>query len=433
MEERANDEERQASYLGVLTIPAFRSLWLGQLFSQLAVNTLLFVLALRLYQATGTNTAVSGLFLAYGIPAVLFGMIAGTAVDHLDKRRVLVFCDVTRAVLVSILFFISGNVFLVYLVTLINAVITQFYVPAEAPTIPKLVPGKYIVPANSLFSFTFYSSLALGSIVAGPMYRLFGPQWIFIILSLFFALAAFFERRLPSMASGVLGFRTVLSFELSHITSRVWRKLLEGLTYVRSSAALFDSLLLLTGTQIIFVMLGTLGPGFADRVLSIDIRDASLLIVGPAVLGILVGAVWVGNFGSRYRQRDLIKAGIIGAGASLLCISFVVRIQGFAAVAAYFSQNMRLTVSFLLFFLLGFANSLLDVPANSLLQEEAKGSMRGRVYGMLTASVGGVGMLPVVAGGILADVIGVGKVVFFLGLVILLYGIVRIKYNHKRV
>jgi MFS family permease len=168
-------------------------------------------------------------------------------------------------------------------------------------------------------------------------------------------------------------------------------------------------------------MLGTLGPGFADRVLSIDIRDASLLIVGPAVLGILIGAVWVGNFGSGFNPRKLINIGVTGAGVILLLISVIVRMHGF--------EPLRLLLSVLLFFLLGFANSLLDVPANSLLQEEAKGSMRGRVYGMLTASVGGVGILPVVAGGILADVVGVGKVVFFLGLTILVYGIVRIKYN----
>lgn len=431
MAKPANDSGNHASYMEVLSIPSFRSLWFGQICSQLAVNTLLFVLALRLYQTTGTNTAVSGLFLAYGIPAVLFGMIAGTAVDHLDKRRVLVLCDIIRAVLVFTLFFLSGNIFLVYLVTFVNAVITQFYVPAEAPIIPHLVSGERLVPANSLFSFTFYSSLAVGSVLAGPLFRIFGANWIFVLLSVLFAMAAILESRLPSMAKGVLGFRTVLSFELSHITRRIWDKLFEGLKYVRSSNVLFDSILLLTGTQIIFVMLGTLGPGFADKVLSIDIRDASLLVVGPAVLGILIGTLWVGNFGSRFNPRSLIKTGIMSAGIALLLISLVVRIRGFEAVAVYFPQQVRLTISFILFFTLGFANSLLDVPANSLLQEEAKGSMRGRVYGMLTAAVGGVGILPVFAGGILADTLGVGNVVFLLGLVISLYGIYRIKYNHR--
>ncbi len=429
MAEPANENRRSASYVEVLTIPGFRFLWFGQIFSQLAVNTLLFVLALRLYQTSGTNTAVTGLFLAYGIPAVLFGMIAGTAVDHLDKRRVLMYCDITRAVLVFLLFFISGNIFLVYLVTLVNAVITQFYVPAEAPIIPQLVTGDRLVPANSLFSFTYYSSLALGSVLAGPLFRLFGAHWIFVLLSLFFAAAAILESRLPSMADGVLGFKTVLAFETKHVITKIWNKLIAGLRYVRSSKILFDSLLLLTGTQIIFMMLGTLGPGFADKVLSIDIRDASLLIVGPAVAGILIGTLWVGNFGSRFHRQQLIKVGVIAAGTALLLISLIVRVRGLVALSLYFPKNATLAVSFILFFVLGFANSLLDVPANSLLQESATGSMRGRVYGMLTASVGGVGILPVFLSGILADTVGVGNVVFLLGLLIFVYGVYRIKYN----
>ena len=55
--------------------------------------------------------------------------------------------------------------------------------------------------------------------------------------------------------------------------------------------------------------------------------------------------------------------------------------------------------------------------------------MRGRVYGMLGAFVGGVGVLPVMLGGVLADTIGVGKVLFILGVMISLYGVYRIRYN----
>lgn len=394
-------------------------LWFGQVASQLAINALLFVLALRVYETTASNTAVSGLFLAYGIPAVFFGLIAGTAVDHLDKRRVLMYCDIIRAVLVCFLVFLSGNIAAVYVVTFVNAVITQFYVPAEAPLIPKLVPGDFLVTANSLFSFTFYSSLALGSVLAGPFLKIFGPRGIFLLISAFFTVAVWFESRMPSMAAGTLGFRTVLSYTAAHIATRIWKKLIEGLAYVRSSAKLSDSLLLLTGTQIIFVMLGTLGPGFADRLLGIDVRDASLLIVGPAVVGILAGTLWVGSYGYRFGKHMLIFSGIICAGGALLLIPVVAALHMFWGISVF------------LFFALGFANSMLDVPANSLLQEEAKGSMRGRVYGMLTAAVGGVGVLPVFVGGILADAVGVGKVVFILGVLIVCYGMFRIKYNHN--
>lgn len=425
------NSQTQSSYGEVLAIPSFRHLWVGQIFSQLAVNTLLFVLALRLYQTTGSNTAVSGLFLAYGIPAALFGMVAGTVVDHLDKRRVLVYCDIVRALLVLILFFLSGNIFLVYLVMFVNAVITQLYVPSEAPIIPKIVPDTHLVTANSMFSVTFYSSLAVGSVASGPLLRFLGPNWIFVIISAFFFLAAWSEAKLPSMAKGVLGFRTVLAYEFSHIAVRIWQELTDGIRYVRASRVLTDSLLLLTGTQVIFAILGTLGPGFADRMMAIDVRDASLLIVGPAVLGILIGALWVGASGYRYGSNVLIRTGITGAGITLVAISLLVWVRSMIISSSPFWAQLLLATSVFMFFLLGFANSMLDAPANSRLQEEAKGSMRGRVYGMFTAAVGGIGILPVVIGGVLADVVGVGKVIFLLGFVILVYGIYRMKYNEK--
>ena len=407
------------SYSSVLTIRPFRSLWFAQIFSQLAINTLLFVLGLRIYQNTGSNAAVSGLFLAYGIPSVLFGMVAGTAVDHLDKRRMLMYCDIIRGALVLLLLFVSSNIILVYLVTFVNAVITQLYVPSEAPLIPKLIPSDLLVPANSLFSFTYYSSLAVGTVLSGPLLRGLGPQWIFLFISALFFTAVWNESRLPSQAAGVLGFTHIFRYHAGHLVSRVFQELFEGVRYVRSIPALMDSLLLLTGTQIIFAMLGTLGPGFADTVLRIDVRDASLLIVGPAVLGIIAGALWVGRFGYRLKPGRLIKLGVAGAGVILLLISLTVRI------------HVGLGIAMVLFFCLGVANSLLDAPANSVLQNEAKGSMRGRVYGMLTAAVGGVGIVPVIIGGVLADVVGVGRVILLLGLLILAYGIWRMKYNKE--
>jgi hypothetical protein len=302
----------------------------------------------------------------------------------------------------------------------INAVITQFYVPSEAPLIPKLIPSELLVPANSLFSFTFYSSLAVGTVLSGPLLRGLGPEWIFLFISALFFAAVWFESRLPSQAAGVLGFKNIFRYQVGHMVSRIFEELFEGIRYVRQIPALMDSLLLLTGTQIIFAMLGTLGPGFADRVLHIDVRDASLYIVGPAVLGIIAGALWVGTYGYKLKPNRLIKLGVTGAGIILLVIALIVPMHG---VPRWFAM--------LLFFCLGVANSLLDAPANSILQNEAKGSMRGRVYGMLTAGVGGVGILPVIIGGVLADVVGVGRVILLLGLVILAYGLWRMKYNKE--
>jgi len=419
----------KSAFSAVLSIRPFRMLWAAQLCSQLGFAMLLFVLALRVYQQTGSNAAVSGLFLTFGVPAVIFGIAAGAIVDHLDKRIVLVAADLSRAILVLGFFLFPGILPIMYIVSFATAIITQFYVPAEAPTIPRLVPPQLLVTANSLFSFTYYSSLGIGSIIAGPVLRLFGSHAVFLLIAALFALAAWFAWRIPREIGKPTHLPDPSIAKMIHMAQAVATSMREGLAYVKATPSITEALLLLTGTQIVLALLGTLGPGFADRVLEIDIRDASILIMGPAVLGIIFGSLWVGNVGYRFSSRRLIQSGIIAAGIFLILIALTVRLKRVALFAWFYADPIILPIEFLLFFFLGVANSMLDVPANSALQKEASGAMRGRVYGLLTAAVGGVGMLPIVLTGVLADVIGPGKVIFALGGLITLYGLWRMRYN----
>ena len=423
------DVEKEAKFaiFGVISNGSFRSLWFGQIASQLAVAMIMFVLALRIYELTKSSTAVAGLYLTFGIPAFIFGLIGGAIVDHFDKRTILMFCDLLRAVLAVGLLFLSHNVFIVYLMALVYAVVTQFYVPAEAPSIPRLVPQSQLVTANSLFSFTFYTSLALGGVLAGPVLLLLGPNLVFVLIGALFLTAFWNASHVPKES----GKREIPTWQqmtaFGYVTTQIIKSMREGIAYVRRSAVLLDALLLLTGTQVILGLLGTLGPGFADKLLHIDVRTSSVIIIAPVVLGIIFGALWVGNAGFRYNPKRLIKVGIVGAGTMLILISLTVRMRFLLGRISISGNSIIIPLELVLFFLLGAANSLLDVPANSILQKEAKGDMRSRVYGVLTAAVGGIGIIPTVISGVLADTIGVGKVIFVLGIGVTGYGLYRIK------
>lgn len=373
---------------------------------------MLFALAIRVYQLTNSNAAVSGLFLTFGIPSVLFGIAAGVIVDHFDKRQILMTCDALRAFLVLMFLFHTRSIAYIYLFSTVNATITQFYIPSQAPMIPRIVKKSQLIAANSLFSFTFYTSLAVGSIFAGPLLRVLGSAGIFFLISCFFLLASYNAYQLPRQDSGV---RSIFSPRIpspGRIFSRAVNDVRDGVGYILRSRFLSDAILLLTGTQIILMLLGTLGPGFADRLLRIDVHDSSLVVLGPVVAGIVVGALWVGSIGERRTSSSLIQAGVSSAGLLLILISLTVQFHS--------------RFVFLLLFLLGVANSLLDVPANSMLQRYSDERIRGRVYGMLTAAIGGVGIMPVIIGGVLADAIGIGKVIFLLGVTVSLYGMYRL-------
>lgn len=388
---------------------------------------IMFVLALRVYQLTGSTAAVSGLYLTFGIPAFLVGMAAGAIVDHFDKRTVLLVCDVARSLICLIMLLFTTNIVFVYVLAFALALITQFYAPADASSIPRFVSGPQLVTANSLFSFTFYGSFAVGSMLAGPVLRAFGPFGVLILISGLFLVAALFETNIPSEV-GKRRLSLVSLPPVKYIASRVATSMREGTAYIARMPTLVDALFLLSGTQIIIGLLAIMAPAFADRMLEIDIHDASLVIIGPVVVGIVLGALWVGNVGYKIKSLRLINWGITSAGIVLVLISVTVLLKRFAWAAWLFTNPVILPIEVVLFFVLGIANSMLDVPANSILQSKAEGEMRGRVYGVLTALVGGAGILPVIISGVLADVIGVGKVIFLLGLAVSGYGFWRIKY-----
>ncbi len=413
----------------VLGNSAFRSLWIGQLASSLAVSVTMFVLALRIYQLTGSSTAVSALFLTFGVPAFLFAMASGAIVDHFDKRTILILADVARAVVAVLFLFAFGNIVIVYALAFFYAFITQFATPSEAPTIPRLVGNSDLVTANSIYSFTFYTSLAIGSLLSGPLLRFFGPIGVFVFLCAMFIVAAISVSRIPKEA-GKKKLRSLLGrYSLLDMAGKVLSSMSEGVAYIKTRQKLLDALLLLMGTQVTLAILATLGPAFAVQLLEVDVHDASLYLVGPAVVGIVVGALWVGNNSKAFTPSTFIQTGVTAAGLLLLIISLTVSLKRVAIFSGATGGLIFLSLILVLFFLLGFANSLLDVPANSVLQHEAEGGMRGRVYGLLTAVVGGLGMLPVLVGGILGDIVGVGKVIFFLGVLIFAYGILRLRYN----
>ena len=409
-----------SSILAVLKNGNFRNLWIAQIISQVAVNMFAFILLIRVYEQTRSNIAVSGIVLAIGVPSILFGIIAGGIIDQLDKRQVMVVSNILRAVVLLLFFFLIGFIPFVYILAFLFSVITQFFIPAEAPYIPSLVTQKQILPATSLFTFSLYASTIIGFVLSGPLLGFLGTENTFLILSLIMLIAAFFTFRLPKEAKK----RTVINLSLSRIRGDIN----DGIKFIQGNNRVKQGLLLLTFSQALIAILASLAPGFSDRTLKIVLTDASYLVMGPAAIGLILGALFIGGWGRYFLKRALILFGILGAGVTLVLLSLLVRVSN----RVYFSFNIGdipiggLEVAILILFFLGLTNAFISVPATTVIQEDTKGNFRGRIYGILTSLTGGSAIFPVIFSGILAATVGIGKTLFILGIIVLLFGIYRL-------
>jgi len=401
------------SYIRVLGNVNFRMLFFGQIISQIALNVLSFVLAIQVYQKTQSNTAVSLMLLTFGIPAIIFGVMFGGIVDEFDKRSILVFCNLSRAFILVGYFLLGSVLFLLYFLSVLISVITQLFIPAEAPSIPQLVKKDDLLMANSFFTVTFYLSTVVGAISAGPLLKTVGNEYIYLILAGFMVIASYFTLRLPKIApSGLRKF----SFNFVNLI----RPVTEGILFIKEHARIRQSLYLLTFSQALIVTLIAVAPGFADRILIIELADVSLFVMGPAALGLIIGAFLVGIFAGKILKGTIILTGIIATGICLILISLF-SISG--------NHGIIYPIVFLLF-ILGLSNSFINVPTSTILQEETDKDLRGRVYGVLTSLTGGFSILPVLFSGLLADAIGIQKTLFIIGIIVFLSGIY---YLRKRI
>ena len=123
---------------------SFFLLWLGQICTQISVNLFNFLLLLIVFSLTSSNTAVSGVVLAYTIPAIIFGIFAGVYVDRWPKKTVLYASNFIRAGLVVALSLFHESIAMIYLLSFFISIATQFFIPAETPMVPLTVSKKNI-------------------------------------------------------------------------------------------------------------------------------------------------------------------------------------------------------------------------------------------------------------------------------------------------
>jgi dTMP kinase len=152
---------------GVLSVKPFRRLWialslssLGDWLSIIALTALAPSLASGGLAAKGS--AVSGVWLATLLPALLFGPLAGAVADRLDRRMVMIIGDVIRGLLfLSIPLF--PNLIWIFVAKFLAGVVTQFWSPATAASIPNLVPKDKLERANQLSLLTTYGTAPLAA------------------------------------------------------------------------------------------------------------------------------------------------------------------------------------------------------------------------------------------------------------------------------
>ena len=185
----------------VLAIPDFRRLWLAHAGSVIGDGFHAIAITWLVFQTLGGGPqALAVLGIASLIPALALGILSGTIVDRLDRRRVMVGTDLIRAGLVAVLALLvaSGNasVPMVIVMGMLLTLAALFFYPARNSVLPAYVAREELVPANALMQATAQGSQLLAPAIGGVLFVAVGPVGLLAIDAASFVWSAIFISRL---------------------------------------------------------------------------------------------------------------------------------------------------------------------------------------------------------------------------------------------
>lgn len=196
---------------------AFSVVWLGQLISLLGTGMTSFALTIWAFQAAPEErraTVFSLLWVAYFIPTLLLSPIAGSIVDRLNRKWLMILSDLGAGLttLAILYLYTSGNlqVWHLFISNFLEGLFQTIQWPAYSAAITMLVEKKHYARTSALTQLAGNTSNILAPLLAGGVLGFTEPYGILIVLgfdivSFLIAIGALLLVRIPQPTPSVEG------------------------------------------------------------------------------------------------------------------------------------------------------------------------------------------------------------------------------------
>lgn len=373
--------ERNRAPLGA----SYWKLWTSSGLSNLADGVFKIALPLLAVQLTQSPTLIAGLTVAATLPWLLFALTAGALADRLDRRKLMLWANVSRAilpaVLVAVILLDLGSIWVLYVVALMVGVAETLYDTSAQSIMPQLVHRDQLSRANGrLYAVELTANQFVGPplggllVAIGVVAGLVAPAalWLAAVGALFLVQGVFRAER---------EVKTTLRFEIG-----------EGLRFLWNQKIL-RTLAVMTG-----VFNFASNAAFAVFVL-FAVGPASEMKLSEVGFGLLLTASALGAFvGSFIAERAEAK---LGRSKSLLFTIF-----GGALFVGGPAMTDNPYVLGAILFVGGVLIMLWNVITVSLRQRITPNRLLGRVNSAYRLLAWGTMPLGAAAGGLLAQWLG---------------------------
>ena len=385
----------------------FCLLLFSQLCSNVAAAITLFSIINIVFLEVGSSSVIALITILYYLPGTFLGILAGTIVDKVNKRKVFFISNLSQAVIALFFLTIKNQIFLAFPLVLFYSLFDELFNPAMEAILPNIVKKENLGMANTLWFFAAQGSIILGSLISGLVLSLVpNYQLVFPLVSLM-------------LIGGAGAIALVPEKLLNHkkTLKRAWEDFnpeeflsdaRNSLFFLKKNRLVLFPVLFLALVQAFIGAAISIAPVLAQT-LNVPITGASLSIVTPGLIGAIIGGAWASKIikNGQLRKKSLIINGLFFSGLSLIFIF----LASLSSLAPY--------LVWVLLVGLGLSFILTVIPAKTLIQEHAPFEIRGRIYGILNMLISLAGMLPLLLIASLVDLIGVRVVIIIAGLTLI--------------
>lgn len=181
---------RPATYRSVFAVAEFRALWAVQLLSILGDQLARVALSVLVFRRTGSPGLTAATYAISFLPWVLGGPLLSGYADRWPRRRVLVACDTTRAVLVAAMAIPHAPLGALLVLLFLTELLESPFSAARAAMIPDILTGDSYVVGSAVGTITRELGYLLGFAAGGAIVLLLHPSGALLLDALTFAVSA---------------------------------------------------------------------------------------------------------------------------------------------------------------------------------------------------------------------------------------------------
>ncbi|CAM5209056.1 Sugar phosphate permease OS=Ureibacillus acetophenoni OX=614649 GN=SAMN05877842_11532 PE=4 SV=1 [Ureibacillus acetophenoni] len=339
----------------------------------------LIALNLAVWNLTHSPAAVAGIYLVGPIARILCSFFAGSIIDRSNKKRILIWTDIIRGIIVCTMPFVS-SIWLIYTLIFFANMANSFFGPSSTFMITKIVEEKDRQRFNAINSILSSGSFMIGPALGGAIIMLSNTSIAMWINGITFFICALALSFLPNIENAQSESRQLITFQMLRSDFQ------QVLQFSRENR-------LLQTFFIVFSIALTITFALDSQELTF-LKDH--LLVSDSIYGVVVsvagiGAILGGGAAAIYVKKISLVS-YIGAGFSLTLLSYVI---------FYMSQNIITAV--ISFIALGFFMAFCNTGYATLYQNSIPPEIMGRFGSILNLLQGILQIVFTLGIGLLAE------------------------------